>query len=857
MKVYIAERMRRAVPDWKTLLVGLALFGIAFSLFWPATGYDFIDFDDGGYVYANEWVNTGLAWNDVRWAFTTVHEAWWLPMLWISFMVDTELFGTGPFGYHLTNVLLHAVNVVLLFWVLYRMTGARWRCAWVAAFFALHPLRVESVVWITERKDVLSGFFWMLAMLAYVRYVEKPTRGRYWTLPLLMLLGLMSKASVVALPPVLLLLDYWPLQRADSPLRRDQWPVWWRLLKEKTPLWLLALVFIGINLNTHTTGSGFIYGLSFLNRVLLIFPNYWAYLGKIFWPGKMGILYPENDAVYGPASLLALGGLLALSGLAFWMSRRHRFVGMGWLWFGIVLFPVIRGVRLGLAQYADRWTYLPSIGLGILLAWSIAEWAGGSRIRRALALCAASVLLVVSGGATARQIRLWENSEILFKHTLSFTGENTIIRNNLGGYLLEKGRLPEAEKEFREIIAVDPFFALPQGNLGAVYCISGKFEDALDYLREAIRLDPQYKAAALNLGGALYMLGRFEEAIAQFQQVLRMSPQAAAAAHYNIGNAYYELGKYEQALESYRTALQARPRYVDALCNQGNAYYRMGRDREALESYQAALALDTNHFNTLQNMANVQLEKKELDQAEDLYRKTVALQPTNAAGYVGLGRVAHAGARMDEAMGYYQTAVGLDSNLAARIITEGDRLFRQGLYSEAERRYREVVFVFPGNSLAYNNLGNALCSQGRQSEALDSFEAALRIDPDYVLAHYNLGNALFELGRFDDAINQYDAALRLDPEQWEAAINRGRALCARGRVEEAVGDFRRVLDRNPEHLSAAINLENALFQLGRIPEAEAMAARAMELARGKGDDKVVAQTAARLASLRKPSSPGP
>lgn len=842
-----ARRSRRSV-DWPLLLTILALLVATIALYWPVTGYDFIDFDDGGYVYANEWVNTGLSWGEVRWAFTTVHEAWWLPMLWISFMADTELFGTGPFGYHLTNVVLFGLNVVLLFWVLHRMTGARWRSALVAAFFAIHPLRVESVAWITERKDVLSGLFWMLALLAYLRQVEKPSRLRYWTVPLLMLLGLMSKAILVALPPVLLLLDYWPLRRADSPFRRDQWPVWWRLFKEKTPLWLLALVFIGINAKTHTTGSGFIYGLSFLNRVLLIFPNYWRYLAKIFWPGQMGILYPENDAVYAPASLLALGGLLAATGGFLWLSRRHRFAGVGWLWFGVCLFPVIRGVRLGLAQYADRWTYLPSIGLALLLVWAVAEWAGARRARRALALGVAALLLAASGWSTARQLRRWENSETLFRHTLGFTGENTIIRNNLGGYLLEKGRLAEAEAEFRRVIDVDPTFALPQGNLGAAHCISGRFEDALAYLRTAIQLDPEYKAAALNLGGALYMLGRFEEAIAQFRRVLQMSPQAAAAAHYNIGNAHYELGRYDQALESYEAALQARPRYLDALCNRGNAYYRLGRGPEALESYRAALALDANHFNTLQNLANVQLEQQELDQAEELYRRTVALQPTNAAGFLGLGRVARARGRLDEAAERFQSALALDSNLVARITTEGDRLFRQGLYPEAEARYREVVFIFPSNSLAYNNLGNALCSMKRQTEALEAFEAALRLDPDYALAYFNLGNALLELGRHADAVRRYDAALRLDPDQWEAAVNRGRALCALGQMEEGLAAFRQVLDRDPENLSAAINSENVLFQLGRLPEAEAMAARAVELARTRGGADQVARTVARLNS---------
>lgn len=841
--------MRR---DWKTVLVVAALFAVTASLFWPATGYDYVDFDDGSYVFENPWVNTGLPWKNVRWAFAAVHEDWWLPVLWLSFMVDTELFGPGPFGYHLTNILLHALNTVLLFWVLHRMTGMRWRSAWVAAFFAIHPLRVESVVWITERKDVLSGLFWMLAMLAYLRYVENPTRRRYWLVPALMLLGLMSKAILIVLPPVLLLLDYWPLRRAGSPFQRSQWPAWWRLFVEKTPLWVLSLMFIGINLKTHTEGVGFLYQ-QFVARLWLIFPNYWKYLAKIFWPGRMGILYPERDIVYVPASLLALGGLAVITLLAFWLSRRYRFVGMGWLWFLVVLSPVIRGVRLGLAEYADRFTYLPSIGLGILLVWAVAEWAGAARRRRALALCAAALLLAAAGSLTARQIRLWENSETLFRHTLNITGPNPIILNNLGSYMLEKGQLQDAEKLFHEVLVIAPSFSLSQANLGATYCLMGRFEKATEHLRAALKLEPAYKTAILNLGGALYMLGRFNEAIDEFKRVSVLDPKAAAA-HYNIGNAYYELGRFEQAIAQYREALRLQPKYIAAQGNMGNAFFRMGRTNEALAAYRGAMGMNSNHFDTVRNAADVLQAMGRMDEALEHYQRAAELQPTNALAHLGMGRISLARQREEEARISFDRALRYETNLTAYIITEGDRLFKQTFFNEAADRYREALFINPSNSLAHHNLANALVKLGHLPEAVTQFEEALRLDPEYPLARFNLGNALFELGRMEEAVSQYREALRLDPENLSAAINMGRAFCARGRFEDGIEQFRYAMDRDPDNLSAVINMENALLELGRADEARDLAERALVLARKQGGEQQAAQTRTRLGSLQQAAS---
>ena len=355
------------------LLLALVLAAVACWLFWPAVHHDFLHYDDGSYVFENPNVQQGLTWSGIRWALTTVYENWWLPLLWISFMLDTSLFGPGPFGYHLVNILLHACNAGLLFWVFSRMTKSIWASAFVAALFAFHHMRIEAVAWITARKDVLSGLFYLLALLAYLRYVDRPSMTRLSIVASLMFLGLMSKAILITLPPILLLLDFWPLRRAGDPLDRREWKAWGHLLIEKIPLFLLAALFVDLNLKTHRTGSAAYAVVPPLDRLGLVFPNYWTYLGKLVWPTNLAVLYPEHDVVRWGISLTALAGLVAVTWLVLRQRNRRPHLLVGWLWFLVALLPVIRGLRLGYAAYADRFTYIPSIGLFLLLAWSAAD----------------------------------------------------------------------------------------------------------------------------------------------------------------------------------------------------------------------------------------------------------------------------------------------------------------------------------------------------------------------------------------------------------------------------------------------------------------------------------------------------
>ena len=443
---------------------GFVLAVLVFLAFGDALGFGFVRFDDHGYVYENPMVLAGLTKAGIRWACTSAYQQWWLPALWISYMANVELFGPGAFSFHLVNLLLHAANAGLLFWVLFRLTGSPWRSLAVAALFAVHPLRVESVVWITERKDVLSGLFFFLALLAYLRHAERPGARNMGLVFVCMLLGLVSKATVIVLPALLLLLDYWPLRRAELPWAVGAGETWRRLVVEKFPLFLLAGIFAAINLRTHTNGTGVGLDLSWIHRLALIPGNIWTYLRLVFWPAHLCVYYPENDVVQILPVLAALAGLTVFTGLFAWQGQKRPWLLVGWLWFLAALLPMIRGIRLGNAAYADRFTYLPSIGLAVALVWSVAELANSRRRRKLLAGLAA-VLVFGLALLSRRQAQVWRDSETLFRQALAVTMNNAAIRYNLAALMVQDGRNSEAVEQYREILRIAPGNPVVQHNL--------------------------------------------------------------------------------------------------------------------------------------------------------------------------------------------------------------------------------------------------------------------------------------------------------------------------------------------------------------------------------------------------------
>jgi tetratricopeptide (TPR) repeat protein len=550
----------------------------------PVFRNGFINLDDGVYVYDNARVQNGLTWENIRWASTTLHFGLWHPLTWVSHMLDCQCFGLRPGWHHLTSVLLHGANTVLLFVVLRRMTGALWRPALVAALFALHPLHVESVAWVAERKDVLSTFFVMLTIWAYGCYAERSVIGSqghasrvtrrgspFYLLALFFFaLGLMSKPMIVTLPLVLLLLDYWPLKRFELAafVSRPSLPA--RLVLEKLPFVLAAVLTSLITLRAANR-DGWLSSAahcSLADRIANATLSYARYLLQVFWPGDLAVYYPlpatfSAWSVAGAALLL-----LGISVAAFCMARRWPYVVVGWLWYLVTLLPVI-GLMIQLAAYshADRYTYVPLIGLFVSLVWGAGEIVSHWR-RPALACAAAAVAaaILLCLAQTRQQVGYWKESETLFRHALAVTKDNWMAHNNLGTALYREGRDREAIPHFQECIRLQPGYAFAHLNLGNALLRVGGIDDTIRAYQAGLKLKPDEAEAQFNLATLLLGKGRLEEAIRHFQQALTVQPDYAEA-HNNLGTTLYNQGHAAEAIRQFQEALRLKPDYADARKN--------------------------------------------------------------------------------------------------------------------------------------------------------------------------------------------------------------------------------------------------------------------------------------------------
>jgi protein O-mannosyl-transferase len=530
--------------------------------------YGFVAYDDDQYVYENPMVKAGLTASGVAWAFRTFFYANWHPLTWISYLVDSQLFGIDPGPFHLVNVLLHTASTVLLFLALFRMTHRPWRCAVVAGVFALHPLHVESVAWISERKDVLSTFLEMAALLLYARYVERPTAKRYLPVLLIFALSLMAKPMLVTFPFVLLLLDYWPLRRIHWP---PGWPKERRVLVEKVPLLLMSL---GASVLTfmaqHQYGA-----VASLERVPLAtrLANaaiaYVAYMGTAIWPANLGVLYPGVP----PASdntALALMILLAVTGAVLVFARTRPYLVTGWLWYLGMLVPVIGLVQVGVQSRADRYMYVPLVGLTVAIVWAAADWLELHPALRPPAVVATAVVLLAFAAGTWRQAAYWKDSRTLFEHTLAITQGNYIIRNNLGVTLAREHDAKGAVGQYQQALAINPEYAEAHANLGHELLHEGQFEAARPQLLQALRLKPDVAMVHADLGVLEAVGGNYPEAIRQLTESLRIAP-GEAEAHSNLCYALQHAGRVDEAIAHCREALRLKPDHPAAQFNLKNA----------------------------------------------------------------------------------------------------------------------------------------------------------------------------------------------------------------------------------------------------------------------------------------------
>lgn len=591
---------------WICVLLALGTL----ALYWQVTGFEFTNYDDNKFVTENPAVLGGLTLKGLRWAFTTGFMGNWHPLTWISHMLDCELFHQAAGMHHLVNVVIHALNTLLLFVVLRRMTGAQWRSAMVAALFAWHPLHVESVAWVAERKDVLSALFFLLTLLAYARYVEEsnvqsPKSGFFYRLTFLFFaLGLMSKPMLVTLPFVLLLLDFWPLGRVSGLKSQvsspDQRPstldprlsTFVELVREKLPLFVLAVCVSVVTYATQKNGraAGVWLGLTPSGRFGNAVVSYVRYLGKTFWPSSLGVFYPHPGrwplvVVLASAALLIL---ITIAALVF-LQRRPWF-GMGWLWFVGTLVPVIGIVQIGAQSMADRYMYIPQIGLLIAVVWFSAEMLGRMRASRiVMALLAVAVLagcLVVSW----RQIGYWRNSVSLFARAIAITENNSVARYNYGTAVGLLGDHEEAKRQYAEVLRINPDFFLALVNMGCLLHEAGQFKEATNFLARAVRLAPNDSLANHSLGLALAALGDLHGAEARFA-VACAAEKNDAMNQCDWGTTLLALGRTDEAVEHLSAALRLDPKLAAAHAGMGIALTAQHRTREAAAYYRVALQL--------------------------------------------------------------------------------------------------------------------------------------------------------------------------------------------------------------------------------------------------------------------------
>jgi Flp pilus assembly protein TadD len=517
-------------------LISAALVAAIAIAYEPVRHNGFVSYDDYAYITENPNVTGGITRDSVIWAFTKTYASNWHPLTWLSHMADCEIYGLNPAGHHITNVLIHIANSLLLFWVLRKMTDATWRSAFVAAAFALHPLHVESVAWVAERKDVLSGLFWMLTMAAYVRYAERPNIQRYLLVLLAFVMGLMSKPMVVTLPFVLLLLDYWPLERLNwgRPPAGKTVPLG-RLLVEKVPLLLLSAILSVITFVVQQ-GGGAVIALGKIPldyRIANMFVSYIRYIGKTIWPSGLAVLYPHPHINPSGATAVVYALLFVLiTVISIDIFRRRKYIAVGWLWYVGTLVPVAGLVQVGSQGMADRYTYIPMVGLLIVAGWGVKDLVANRPRWKVVAAALAVVVLASAVILTRMQVKHWQNSITLFEYALKVTENNAGAETSYGGALAEAGRFDEAEL----------------------------------HLSNAVRLNPTAPKAHNHLGNVLLNEGKLNEAIEHFNEALRITPDQAAV-YVNLSIAYTKLGKYEQAIQNWTRAVELEPTIADILKN--------------------------------------------------------------------------------------------------------------------------------------------------------------------------------------------------------------------------------------------------------------------------------------------------
>ena len=722
------------------IAIGLGLVTITWIVFWQVRTFEFVNLDDGAYVTENPYVSRGLSRENLAWAFTTGATSNWHPLTWLSLMLDVQLFGRNSGAMHLTSLVLHTANVLLMFAVLRLMTGSLWRSALASALFAIHPLHVESVAWVSERKDVLSTCFGFLAIWCYARYAQTEQRKWYLACGVLWTCSLMAKQMLVTLPFVLLLLDFWPLDRFRN---RDGMLDGRRLVLEKLPLLAVTVLFcIVAFVVQHRAGSvQNLENYSLTSRIVNAGVVYFLYLAKTIWPHPLAAYYPHPiDAIPTWQFLSAVSLLLTITALALRWSRRHPYCLMGWLWYLGTLIPVIGLVQIGQQQMADRYTYVPLVGIFVAIAWSLPAPAHLAGWRAWVIPAAACFVVLILAAVAWKQAGTWHDSEQLYANAAAVTRDNALAETNLGYALFLKGRYDAAFRHYERALEINPKSISTFNKLGMLMLALGQRDRALEFHRRALAVDPRDTATLRHMGRALFELGRTDEALERFEQAIHIDP-LDFLAHDGRGNIFRATGRPNEALEEFTIAVQIDPRSALAYNSLGAVMAELGRVDEAIASYRRAIRLD----------------------------------PRFTAAHANLGSALHGQQDYAGALAHFQRAFALDPA------------------SDALRQNLAAEFV---------NVGTEHSSQGMVDVAIEDFHNALRLDPEHLDANYRLARALGQKRQFEEAAEIFEKALALGPEVPEIHVDYATVLHELGRRGQALEHVREALRLRPDFQAA-------------------------------------------------------
>jgi tetratricopeptide (TPR) repeat protein len=883
---------------WRVSLIGAALVAGTWIAYWPVLGNGFVKFDDPDYVTSNLHVLRGLNLEDIRWAFTRSHSCNWHPLTWLSHMLDVQLFGLNPGWHHFTNLLLHTANLLLLFLLLRRLTGAVWRSAFVAALFALHPLHVESVAWVSERKDVLSTLFFVLTLWTYAEYVRRRKKGegrrekggssaqldesrllsqsftrRFYLLSLCCFaLGLMSKPMLVTMPAVLVLFDIWPLRRTEFSKEPWKFKPLVPLLLEKVPFLVLAVLSSAVTFQVQNKGHAVTFGFPLGLRLANAVSSYWKYLGKMVWPTDLCVFYPHPDLghynphpdLLHPASRqwplwviwIAAVALIAISIMVLFQMRKRPWAAAGWFWYLCTVAPVSGIIQMGSQAMADRYTYIPLIGIFIVVVWGANEIVARVRYARWGIAGIGIVALAACAAVTHTQTFYWRDNLTLFQHALKAThNHNMLAHCNVGMEFSDAGKYDLALAELSAALEDHPVYGDAFYYLGKTYERMGKIDEAMDNYRSALRIWPFHLYARFRLAELLHTHGKQFEALEQFSQATRFDPDNPEI-FYRLGLALLDDGEWAEASAQFEKTLRLDSSYTEALAPLAKALLKQDRLTEAAARSVQLLRLEPANVDAHITYGGALWRLDRRGEALAHYKKASELMPSNPVPHYDLGTVWLAQRDLGAAATEFSEALRLKPDYTEAVADLGRALAGQGKLEEALPYLREAVRLCSTNANYFLALGNAQVLAGQTNEAVATFTNVARLQPDLPEKLALAGKSLASQGQPDAAVANFKTALWVRPD-WPAGLNNlawmlathPQASARNG--QEALRLAHRACDLTGGKEPRMWNTVAAAYaELGQFDDAVAAAEKARDMAVAAADTEAAASAETKLALYR-------